>query len=243
MTVLAQYQSKDALDAESRSWASRARDLKITDRESCVNASHLLRSVKTLRGQVQQWFAPHIEAAMETKRKAESARKALADERDRMEAPLAEAESVLKRALLVYETEHERARIAEEARLQAEAQREAEAVTLAAAAAMERDAVAAGDAVMLQEAQDILEQPIEAPVVSVAVSVPKVQGVTYRDNWKAHRDIDVKTLAAAVASGSAPAAFLVPDVTAINQFGRATKGTHPVAGIRWFNDRQVVARG
>lgn len=235
--------TKEAISAEAQSWASRARDLAIVDRESCTNASHLLRSIKTLRNGVQDWFAPHIEAAMETKRKAESARKALADERDKMEAPLIEAERILKHGLLAYEAEQERVRLAEEARLQAEAQKEAEAVTLAAAAALEREAVLAGDPVMLQEAQNILDQPIEAPVVSVAVSVPKVQGVTYRDNWKAHPQIDVKALSAAVASGAAPAAFLAPDMTAINQFGRATKGTHPVAGIRWFNDRQVVARG
>ncbi len=235
--------TKDALATEAHDWASRAHSLQVIDRDSCVNASHLLRSIKTLRKGVQDWFAPHIEAAMEVKRKAEGARKSLADERDKMEAPLAEAEGKLKRALLAYESEQERTRAEEERRLQAEAQAQAEAVTLAAAAAMETDAIAAGDVGMLQEALDIISQPIEAPAVSVAVSVPKVQGVTYRDNWKAHAVIDVKVLAAAVASGQAPTAFLAPDVTAINQFGRATKGTHDVPGIRWFNDRQIVARG
>ncbi len=236
-------QTKTALATEAHDWASRANTLKVIDRESCVNASHLLRSIKTLRNGVQQWFAPHIEAAMEVKRKAEGARKALADERDKMEAPLAEAEGKLKRALLAYEAEQERTRAEEERRLQAEAQAQAEAVTLAAAAAMETDAVATGDAAMLQEAQDILNQPIEAPVVSVAVQVPKVQGVTYRDNWKAHPEVDVKALAAAVGNGAAPQTFLEPELMAINRFARATKGTVAVPGIRWFNDRQIVARG
>ncbi len=235
--------TKDALVSEANDWASRAHNLKVIDSETCVNASHLLRSIKTLRKGVQDWFAPHIDASMETKRKAEAARKALSDERDRTEGPLVYAEGILKRNLLAYEAEQERTRAEEERRLQAEAQAQAEAVTLAAAAAMETDAVAAGDVGMLQEALDILEQPIDAPVISVAVQVPKVQGVTYRDNWKAHAVIDVKVLAAAVASGQAPIAFLSPDVTAINQFGRATKGTHDVPGIRWFNDRQIVARG
>lgn len=235
--------SKEGLEAESRSWASRARDLHIIDRDSCINASHLLRSVKTLRVQVQQWFAPHIDAAMETKRKAEAARKALADERDRMEAPLVDAESVLKRCLLAWETKQEQLRAEEERRLQAEAQARAEAVTLATAAAMESEAVATGNAELLQEAEDILAQPIDAPVVVVQKMVPKVDGITYRDNWKAHPSIDVKALAAAVAAGTAPVTFLTPNMTAINQFGRATQGVQPVAGIRWFNDRQIAARG
>lgn len=243
MSELSVVPSKEALESDSRSWAAKARGLRVVDRESCLNASHLLRSVKTLRTQVQAWFAPHIEAAMETKRKAEAARKALADERDRMEAPLVDAEGVLKRALLAWETAQEVARREEEQRLQAEAKARAEALTLEAAAAMEIEAVATGNADLLAEAEDILAQPIEAPVVVVQKMVPKVDGITYRDQWKAHPDIDVKALAAAVAAGTAPVTFLTPNLTAINQFGRATQGAQPVPGIRWFNDRQIAARG
>jgi hypothetical protein len=235
--------TKDALAAETQSWASRARGLVVNDRQSCENASLLLRSIKTLRGQVQTWFAPHLDAAMETKRKAEAARKGLADEQARMEAPLIDAEGVLKRSLLEWEAQEEKARLAEEARLQADAQRQAEAVTLAAAAAMEREAVETGNAEMLAEAQDILEQPIEAPVVVVAKQVPKVQGVTYRDNWKAHPEVNVKALAAAVAAGTAPVTFLTVNMTAINQFARATHGAQPVPGVRFFKDRTIAARG
>ncbi len=239
--------SKDTLQTEASSWASRASALRIVDAASCVDASHFLRSIKGLRGDIQRWFEPHVEAAMETKRKAELARKALTDERDRMEAPLVAAEAQVKRALLSWETEQERIRIAEEQRLQAEAQAEAERVTLEAAAALEMDANAMRSPEvaeeMRQEAEDILAQPIEAPVVSVKTFVPKVQGVTYRDQWKAHPDIDVRKLAAAVAAGSAPPTFLTPNLTAINQFARATQGAQPVAGVKFFNDRQIAARG
>lgn len=235
--------TKESLAAETRSWASRATGLKVIDRESCLNASHLLRSIKTLRGQVQQWFAPHLEAAMETKRKAEAARKGLADEQARMEAPLIEAETILKRSLLAWETEQERIRAEEERRLQEEAQRQAEAVTIAAAAALETEAVKTGNAEMLAEAEDILSQPIDTPVVSVAKMVPKVQGVTYSDRWEAHPTVNVRELAAAVAAGTVPTTFLVPDMTAINAFARATKGTHAVPGVRFWNNRRVSARG
>lgn len=180
---------------------------------------------------------------METKRKAEAARKALADEKDRMEAPLVDAETVVKRTLLAWETEQERLRRDEERRLQAEAQREAERVTLEAAAALEREAAKTGDVAMRQEAEDILAQPIEAPVVAVKTFVPKVQGVTYRDQWKAHPEVDVRKLAAAVAAGTVPVTFLAPNLTAINQFARITQGAQPVPGVKFYNDRQIAARG
>jgi hypothetical protein len=235
--------SKDDLAAQSTDWAARARGLSIVDAPSCVNASHLLKSVKLLRSEIQAWFEPHIEAAMETKRKADAARKALVDEKDRMEAPLVNAEGVIKRALLAWEIEQERLRHEHEQALQAEAQQRAEAATLAAAAALELEANKTGDAGMLKEAQDILDAPTDAPVVSVKSFVPKVTGVTYRDSWKAHPDVDVKALAAAVAAGRAPTTFLIPNMPAINQFARATQGGQPVAGVRMFNDRQIAARG
>lgn len=234
--------SKQELASDSQRWAEKASALAVVDRDSYLNASQLLRSVKNLRSQIQTWFAPHIEAAMETKRKAEAARKALADERDRMEAPLVNAEGKLKKALLAWDEQQEALRREEERRLQAEAQAQAEAVTLEAAAALELEANATGNDAMRQEAADILAQPIEAPVISVAKLNPKVQGITFRDNWKAHPEIDVKALAAAVANGTAPTTFLTPNLTAINQFARATQGAQPVPGIKFYNDRQIAAR-
>jgi hypothetical protein len=72
---------------------------------------------------------------------------------------------------------------------------------------------------------------------------PKVQGIVYRDNWKAHPEIDVRKLAAAVAAGTAPVTFLASNMTAINQWARATQGSQTIPGIRVFNDRQIAARG
>lgn len=240
MTVAITAPTKDSLQAEAGSWAARAAGLRITDAESCVHASQFLRSIKGLRSEIQNWFEPHVDAAMETKRKAELARKQLTDERDRMEAPLVAAEATVKRALLTWEQEQERIRLAEEQRLQAEARKEAEARTLAAAAELERVAVKTGDAEMLQEANDILDEPIEAPVVVVKTLMPKVQGITYRDNWKVHEPIDIKALAAAVAAGTVGSNLLLPNMTALNQMARAQQ---PVPGVKFWNDRQIAARG
>jgi len=236
------HPTKENLAHEAEDWSGRAQALVVTSAESCVNASHLLRSIKMLRAGIAAFWTPHIEAAMETKRKAEVARKALADERDRMDAPLIEAEGTLKRRLLAWETEQERVRLEQERALQAEAQRQAEAATLDAAAALELEAQKTGDAGMLAEAQDILAQPIEAPVVTVERFVPKVQGITYRDNWKAQEPVNVRELAAAVGAGTLPITFVTPNLTAINQYIRATKGTQDVPGVRIINDRQIAAR-
>lgn len=242
MSILTVPATKDGLATEAQSWAARASGLAIVDRESCLHASQFLRSIKGLRSQIYQWFEPHIEAAKETKRKADEARKALVDEYTKMEAPLVEAEVIIKRSLLAYETEQERIRQAEERRLQAEADRQAEAIALAGAAALEMEANRTGNAEMLQEAHDILSQPTEAPVVVVASSLPKVQGVVYRDNWRAFTT-DLRLLAGAVADGSVAANLITPNLTALNQMARATQGGVKVPGVKFFNDRQIAARG
>lgn len=235
--------SKDTLAVDARSWSEKARALTITDDTSCVNASFLLRSIKGVRADIQRFFAPHIDAAKETKRKADEARAALVSEMDRMEAPLVLAENTIKSNLLAFETKREQERAAQERRLQEEARKHAESVTLAVAADLEMQASQTGDAEMLDEARAILEQPIETPVVHVKTSMPKVQGISYRDNWKAHPDINVKALAGAVASGQAPVNFLLPNMTAINQWARATQGGQTIAGVKVWNDRQIAAKG
>ncbi len=235
--------SKQTLQDDAASWAARARGLHIVNVESYTNASMLLRSVKGVRAEIAGWFAPHIDAAMETKRRAESARKGLCDEKDRMEAGLVEAEAVLKRAMLAWDSQQEQLRREEEQRLQAEAQRRAEAATLEAAATLELEARITHDDAMLQEAHDIIEQPVEAPVVVVKTMTPKVQGISYRDQWKTAPGVDVKALAGAVAAGLVPPTFLIPNMAALNNYARATEGGQAVPGVRFFNDRQIAARG
>lgn len=233
---------KATLAKDAQHWSAQVAALVIRSAEDCRQASYLLRSIKGVRADIQRWFAPHIDAAMETKRKAEAARKGLADECERMQATLVLAETKIKRELIVWEQAQERARIEEQTRLQAEAQRLAEAQTLEAAAALEREAALTGDTDMQAEAEALLAQPIEAPAVEVRRAVPKVQGIVYRDTFKAHPDVDVKALARAVASGAAPTSFLTPNMAAINAFARATKSGQPVPGLKFIVDRQIAAK-
>lgn len=230
---------KASLVTEAQTWTQKAQGLQIVDRVSYVNAAHLLQSVKGLRMAVAKWFSPHLEAATETKRRAEATRKGLADEQARMDAPLAEAERVLKGQLIDWDAAEDRRRSVEEQRLQDEARRHAETLTIEAAAALERDAVLTGDAGMAQEAHDILDQPIEAPVVVVKKDVPKVAGISYRDHWKAHPTVDIRKLARAVADGTVSVSFLSVNLPALN---RIAAPDAKVPGVRFFNDRQVVAK-
>lgn len=231
--------TKDALVADSTTWVAKAKGLSITDADSYVSAGHLLQSIKGLRNEVIRWFKPHLEAAQETKRTAEAARKGLADDQERMEKPLSDAEGVIKQLLLDYDAAVEARRVADERRLQAEEQERAEARMLAAAAEMELEAAATGDEGLRQEAIDILEQPTEAPAIYVKRTVPKVRGISYTDDWKAHPTVDIRKLAAAVAAGTAPTHYLLPNMPLLN---KAASEAASVPGVRFYNDRHVNVR-
>ena len=115
---------------------------------------------------------------------------------------------------------------------------------LAAAAALERDAIEAGDAGMLQEAQEILAQPIVAPTVVVApiAPTPKLAGGTFHDNWKPRQPIDLKALVKAAAKDDTLLPFLMANLSVINKYADVAKDVIAVPGIRFYNDRYLVQR-
>lgn len=219
---------------EAASWPEQARALAVVDDATSVRASEMLKGIKALRQRIAETFDPHI-------KRAHDAHRALCREKQEAEAPLTEAETILKRGLVAYDDAQEAARRVRERELEEQARREEETRRLDAAAALEREAQAAGDPTLLYEAEEMIAAPVPTPVVSVAKTTPKVAGIVYRDNWKAHPDVDVKALAAAITSGAVSVTLLLPNMTALNQLARATKGSQPIPGVRFFNDRGVAA--
>src|SRR2546430_11233037 len=100
-----------ALDAEVQPLPERARQLAITDEPTFAAARLLLDRIKTLQQAVASLLDPHIRRAFE-------AHRALVADRRRLEAPLEDAEGILKRTLAAFLTTEE-ARRAREARRQA----------------------------------------------------------------------------------------------------------------------------
>ena len=235
--------STQQLQTDAITWTAKAAAIRIHDEATCRDASHLLQSLRGIRQEIAKFFEPHLEAAVETKRRAEAARKGLVDEQGRLGAPLVAAEAIVKRDLLAWETMMRQQAEAEEARLQVLALTEAETRVIAAAAQLEREGRASGDAGMILEAHDLLAQPIETPAVSVASAMPKVRGITYRDHWAAHHTVDVVKLAAAVAAGTVSVNLLQPNMVALNALARSSEGTASVPGVRFVNARQVITQG
>lgn len=217
------------------SWPEQARACCVLDDAAYARAAELLVGIKGLRAEVNLAFDPIIADAHRTHKTA-------CDKKRLAEAPLVEAEGILKTAMGTYHREQERLRVLEERRLQDEARQEEEARRLNAAAALELEGNRTENPELLWEANELIEQPVIAPPVTVASTTPKIAGIVHRDNWSA-RVTDLKALVKYVAAHPEHLNLLQPNTTALNQLAKAMKTNLKVDGVQAFNAPVVAAGG
>ena len=153
-----------------------AKELIIINDDTCAKAIEYEQGLSALIKEIEDTFNPHI-------KKAHDAHKSLVAERNKHVLPVEDAKKLIKSKRILYVDEQERIRKAEEIRIQAEARRIAEEAALAAAIAAEN----AGDSV---EAEEILNEPVHVPVVTVPKTTPSA-GVSgaIREIWSAEVDL------------------------------------------------------
>jgi hypothetical protein len=214
----------DGVKTEALAWPDRARSTTVTDDGSYTIAAELLKGIKALRQKIAETFDPHIKRAFD-------AHRALCREKQDAEAPLTEAEGVLKRSLIAYDTEQERVRRAEETRLREEARRQEEQRRLDEAAALELQAAETDDELLRAEAEEMLAAPIETPAVVVAKTTPKVAGVSFREVWK-FRILDARKV---------PDEYKKVDEIKVGGVVRALRGGTKIPGIEVYAERIASA--
>lgn len=207
-------------DLEQRALAipASAMVLMITDRPSYERGAELLLAVKDLRAEVNRTFDPIIHKQYQAHQEAIAQKK-------RHDAPLMQAEGLLKPRMAAYLRAEEESRRAAEKVLQ-------EAATLQEAV----DAEARGDQRSAEAALD------GQGIVSVSMPTPpKVAGISRREVWSAEVT-DLAALIKAVAAGHAPMALLLPNMSALNQQAKALKASMRYPGVKAVRE-DVIAAG
>jgi len=207
------------LEIEAIAFPDQARALRVTSNEIYETAGGLLVQIKGLRKKINRTFKPMKEAAVK-------AHKAVLEQERLADAPLVEAEDIIKPELARWDMEQERLRRVEEQRLQELARKQEEDRRLAEAVAIEQ----AGDKKL---ADQVIAAPVEVPPVIVAKSVPKVQGISYTERWT-YRVINPAIV---------PAEFKMLDEVKIGQYARAMKSAGRIPGIEIYSERSVSGRG
>lgn len=125
-----------------------------------------------------------------------------------------------------YDTEQKRLANLEALRLQAEQRKRDDNEKMQLAELAEK----AGETAL---AAEILDTPSTAPVVVVQKDVPKVSGLSYREDWK-FEVTDHKLI---------PREYLMIDDSKIGKIVRALKQTTNIPGIRVFTVKVPINRG
>lgn len=194
-----------------------ARAVKVVDAETYAQAGEILITIKGLRKEIGSAFDPIIKKAHEAHKEAKA-------QKDKAEAPLIEAENIIKPALAAYDRQQERIRREEEERQREIARKAEEDRRIREAEQAEKEG-------RNQEAQAIIEEPVYVPPVVIEKTTPKVQGISMQKIWK-FRIVNPALI---------PREYMVPDQVKIGGVVRATKGSVQIPGVEIYSEDIVKA--
>lgn len=231
------------VESQGLALVDQARGLAVVDSESFQRAGLLRQAIKTYLKKVAEACDPVIEAT----RKARDA--ALKQKKD-LEGPALEADKTMMGRMVDYDqaqkartreaelvAQRERERLEADARAKADVERkrlEAAAEERMVADAIEAEAhgdTEAAATIMAAPSPPIVVIPEPVFVPSVQIEVPKAEGISTREVWKAEV-VDLSALVATVASGRQPVILLLPNQVALNQMARAQKGMLAIPGVK-----------
>jgi len=194
-----------------------AKALVIEDDASFQRAGAFLVNIKKVRAEINETFDPIIKKQHEAHKEAVAQKK-------KIEAPLIEAESIIKPRMAAYHEEQERKRREEEDRIRKEADRKAQEEQIA-------DAVLAHESGQEELGDAILEAPAYIPTIVAPKAAVKIEGVSFRDNYKAEVT-DLKALMMAVLEGQVPSNVIEANMSVLNSLARSLKGQLNYPGVR-----------
>jgi hypothetical protein len=199
--------------------------LQVVDQESYNFADQIAARCARAIKKIETDCAPAIEAA-------HKAHKAALAQRDNWIAPIKTLKADIDAKMKTW-WRKEQERLEQIRRYEEEkARREAEERALEEAQALE-------DMGFTDAADEILAAPVVTPTIHIQ-EPQKGAGVSYRENWKAEV-VDINALIKAIAAGLAPAAYLMPNESALNAAAKAFKGTVQIPGVV-FKTELIQAR-
>jgi hypothetical protein len=191
-----------------------ARMVKITDPGTYIEAAGLWKELTAMAKEINGTFSPIIE-------KAHASHKEAIAQRDKYLKPVEDASRSVKSLMSAYDAEQDRLRRAEEARLAELARKAEEEARLQEAIALEAEGQKA-------EAEAVLAEQVQAPVVILKRDTPKVEGgPVFRTIWK-FRITDPQAI---------PREYLMADEVKIGQVVRALKSMANIPGGQAYEER------
>lgn len=209
-------QKVSIIEKEMEPIVKRVSDIVVKDTATYTLAGEGCKSLTQMEKRIKEYWKEDIDRAHKTHKSLCAKQKEMLD----IISP--------KKALLVQQMkawDDEQKRIAEEAEKKAneEARRLAEEAALKEAEELEKEG-------KVEEAEAVINEPIEAPPVVIQKATPKGYGAFIKENWYA--DVfDVRLLAKAVIDGIVPAESIQGNQTFLNNQARVLKQNMKYPGV------------
>jgi len=209
-----------------------AKDLTIKTSDDSLNAQGLLKEIKGRSKKVEEFFAEMKASTYDAWKSVVAKEKAFLD-------PLSAAERTIKSKVVIFEDIARRKRDEEirvaNAAAEAKARKEREDLEKRAEKARESGKIEKAEALRAQ-AEEVVAQPVfQAPEPVQAT------GTAFKTTWKAEV-VDLPTLLKSIAEGRAPLGLISVNESALNQYARGVKGTMPVPGLKFFEEKTMSVR-
>ena len=208
----------EAVKSEVQAILNSAQALVIKDPTTYQAAGGILVNIATKAKRVKEFFEP-------MKKAAAAAHKAICDQEKTVLDPLAALGTKIKSGLTAYDYAQEQERRRREDEERQRRMKEEEEKRLSEASAME----AAGDAAA---ASDHLAKPVTVEPVVLQKETPKVEGVSFRENWSFR----------IVNEAAIPREFMVADLKKIGAYAKAMKSAGKIEGVEIYSERNVTTR-
>ena|SRR3990167_4473720 len=225
-------EQKQLVETEVTPIVEAANALVVKTSEQSFNAQNLVKELKRRRAMMHGRFDPPVRAG-------HLAWKAAKDLYNFFINPYDEAETIVKRKIVTYESEQERKR-QEEARL-AEAKRQEE--ERKRREELERQAKAAEEKGRTEKAEALREkaETVVAPPVFTPPPPPRAGGTSFPKTWKGEVT-NIMDLLKAIVEGKAPVTLIEINQSAINAAAKTYKNTMTIPGLKFTEVTDMSSR-
>jgi hypothetical protein len=221
--------TEEIIKQEALTVVEQAKAIVIRDQESYNHAcSLLLEQIKPFRKRWLEYWAA-------VKNPAWAAYQAIQKKFTEGDKPLEEAERQVKAEINRWNEEQEKIRQELQRKAEEEARQAEEEERLRIATMAEESGATE------EEVNAIVDTPVTAVAPPVPATYQKASGIGTRENWKA-RVTDLRKLCAAIAKGTVPPTYVLPNESVLNARAKADRGTMNIPGVVPYNDPIISGR-
>lgn len=223
--------------------------IRVQDQPSLVKANDMFLILRQMRKKIADVFSPIIEAAKETKRKADATRAEAVRQQEKIEEPLIRAEAYLNGQITHYTQEQARIRAEEEERNRQKAIKEEmerrkkeEDQRLKEAAKLEKAGAIAEAEALIEETIQAQEEPIQVYVPPPQTPKVELNGMTLVTTW--HAEVtSLRELCLAIGQGKCPTVYVEANMPVLNRQAVGLNVEMRIPGVRAISDTKSRPTG